>query len=248
MQDEPDIRDDAQHVGLVFLVKGHGVVVVGGHQDLGTGAFPETLLAFVQGVADGRVVLLDDETVQFGQIRGVVSDRILHQQDALDAVLQDVHGGVPAVLQELDDGDDEVRGVVPAEDAVEMSHVPVLHLLVDLLREGGQKDDGSIRSDFLGAAGELEHVDFAHVVHRDDQVVALRTSLHQLQGFHGGLHAVDHRRAGEVELGILGGDPGLDPSVLFQGELVVVVAHKEDPADPTRHQGRNRFSHRTSVR
>ena len=151
VQDEADVGDDAQHVALVFLVQGHGVVVVRGHQDLRTGPLAEALLALVEGVPDGFAVLQEDETVQLGEIDGVEADRVLHQEDALHAVLQDVHGRVPAVLQELDDGDDQVRGVVPAEDAVEMAQVVALHLLVDLLREGGQQDDGGFRVDGLDA-------------------------------------------------------------------------------------------------
>ena len=79
MQDEADVGDDAQHVGLVFLVEGHGVVVVGGHEDLGPGALPEALLALVEGVADGLAVLEEDQAVQFRQVRGVVPNGILHQ-------------------------------------------------------------------------------------------------------------------------------------------------------------------------
>ena len=112
VQDEADVGDDAQHVALVFLVQGHGVVVVRGHQDLRTGPLAEALLALVEGVPDGFAVLQEDEAVQFGEVDGVEADRVLHQEDALDAVLQDVHGRVPAVLQELDDGDDQVRGVL----------------------------------------------------------------------------------------------------------------------------------------
>ena len=244
MQDEADVGDDAQHVALVLHVQGDGVVVVGGHQDLRAGALAEALLALVQGVADGFAVLQEDEAVQLGEVGGVVADRVLHEEDALDPVLEDVHGRVPAVLQELDDGDDEVRGVVPAEDAVEMAQVVVLHLPVDLLRVGGQEDDRGFGVDLLDAAGEVEHIHLAHVVHGDDEV-ELGPGLHHFQRFHGGFRPYEHRRVGEVQFGILGGDPGLDPSVLFEGELVVIVAHQQDPADPSRHQGGSRFSHRS---
>ena len=246
VQDEADVGDDAQHVALVFLVQGHGVVVVRGHQDLRAGPLAEALLALVEGVPDGFAVLQEDEAVQFGEVDGVEADRVLHQEDALHAVLQDVHGRVPAVLQELDDRDDQVRGVVPAEDAVEMAQVVTLHLLVDLLREGGQEDDGGVRVDGLDALGEVEHIHLAHVVHRDDQVV-LRPFLHHFQRFYGGFRPLEDRRVGKVQLGVFGGDPGLDASVLFEGELVVVVAHEQDPADPPGHQGRSRFSHLSSV-
>ena len=109
-----------------------------------------------------------------------------------------------------------------------------------------QQDDGGFRVDGLDALREVEHIDFAHVVHRDDQVV-LRPFLHHLQRFHGGFRPLEDRRVGEVQFGIFGGDPGLDASVLFEGELVVVVAHEQDPADPPGHQGRSRFSHLSSV-
>ncbi len=242
MQDETDVGDDAQHVGLVFLVQGHGVVVVRGHEDLGPGAFPQALLALVEGVADGLAVLKEDQAVQLRQVSGVVPDGILHEEDALHTVLQDVHRCVPAVFQELDDGDDQVRGVVPAEDAVEVARVPVLHLPVNLLGKGRQEDDRGFRVDFLHPAGELEHIDFTHIVHRDDKV-ELGTGLHHGESLHGGFGPQEFRRVRQVQFRIFDGDPGLDPAVLFQGELVIVVAHEEDPADPSCHQGRSRFSH-----
>ena len=246
VQDEADIGDDTQHVGLVFLVQGDGIVVVGGHQDFRAGAFPETLLAFVQGVPDGLAVLQEDQAVQLGEIGGVITDRILHQKDTLDSVLQDVHRRVPAVLQQLDDGDDEVRGVVPAEDAVEMAAILVFHLPVDLLGEGRQEDDRSLGVDFLDPLREIEHIHFAYVVHRDGEVETF-PFLHHPERFHGGFRPYEFRRVGKVQFRVFRGDPGFDAPVLFQGELVVIVADQQDPADPPGHQRGSRFSHLSSV-
>ena len=138
MQHKADIGNHTQEVLLILVIQRHGIVVVGSHQDFGTGTFAENLLVLVEGVAHGIHVLLEHQLVQQRQVGGVISDRIFYQQNALHAALEDVLRGVHAVFQQLDDGNDEVCAAVPVEDMVDVAEVPPLQLPVHLLGEGSE--------------------------------------------------------------------------------------------------------------
>ena len=64
---EPHVGNHAQHVLLVTVVKLHGLLVVGGEQDLGACAFAQDLLLFVEGVLQEFGVLQQDQFVEFGR-------------------------------------------------------------------------------------------------------------------------------------------------------------------------------------
>ena len=152
VDDEADVGDDADDVVLVLLVVVVGLVVAGGHQDLGAGALAKELLFFVEGVAHGGAVLLEDEFVEERKVGGIVAHGVFDQQDDAGAHLQAVVLGVELVFEELDDGDEDVRGVVPAEDIVDAGVVALDDVAVDFLREGGEQDDRGVRQELLGLA------------------------------------------------------------------------------------------------
>ena len=235
VQDKADVRNHAQEVLLVRIVEIKGILVVGGHKDLRPGPLAEDLLLLVERIQDGGAVLLEHQFVQQGQVCGVITDRIFHQQDALHTASQNVVLGVHAVFQQLDDGNDKVRTAVPAEDVVDGGAVVLLHLPVNLLGEGREEDDGDIGPVFLHPVGEGEDVHLAHVVHRDDQVPAL-PGIGQFQRLFGGGGAHEHRRVAKVQFCIFPGNAGVQASVLFQREVVVIVANQQNPADPSGHQ------------
>jgi len=167
---EPHVGNHAQHVLLVTVVKLHGLLVVGGEQDLGACAFAQDLLLFVEGVLQEFGVLQQDQFVEFGQVGRVEADRVLDQQNGLHAALDDILLGVHLVLDQLDDRHDQVGVAVPAEDVVESRTVLLLDAAVDVFREGGEQRHGNLRMALLDDLGEREDVQFPHVVHRQDEV------------------------------------------------------------------------------
>ena len=64
VQHKADVGDDAQEILLVLVVEGYGIVVVGGHQDFGTGPLSGNHLLLVEGVADGGYVLLQYQFIE----------------------------------------------------------------------------------------------------------------------------------------------------------------------------------------
>ena len=182
VDDKAHIGDDSYDVGLVAPVEGDGIVVVGRHKDFRSGTLAHNLLLFVQGVAYRLAVLLEDKFVEQRQIGGVVAHRILHQEYGPHPHLQYVLIGVELVLQELDDGDDDVRAVVPAEHIIDAGAVAALDVTVDFPRERAQQNYRSPRPEGLGLTRETEDIQFPDIVHRDDQVELPVFPLEHLEG------------------------------------------------------------------
>ena len=202
MQDETHVGDDTEQVGFVFLVQRDGIVVVSSHQDLGPGALSGDLLLLVQGVLDGLLVLLQHHAVQSGQVGGIIPDGVLHQQDSLHTPSEHVVFGIYPVLQELDDRDDQVRGIVPAEDIVNAGTPEGLDLAIDFPGERREEYDGHVRVVPFRFFGKIENADLPDVIHGDHKVEAL-SPLEEVERFGSGLHPSDLRRVAEAQLRIL---------------------------------------------
>ena len=235
VQDEPHVGDDAQQVLLVAFVQLRGLLVAAGQQDLGPGALAEDLLLRVEGVLDELGVLQQDEFVELGQVGRVEADRVLDEQDGLHASFADVLGGVHLVLDELDDGDDELRVAVPAEDVVQSRAVLLLYPAVDVLRKGGQQRHGDIPMALLDDAGEGEDVGLAHVVHGEDEVERI-VAGERLERFGRRADACERGGIREVQVDILLVDLRFDVPVLLEDVAVVAAAHEQDFVNPVFHE------------
>ena len=152
---------------------------------------------------------------------------------------------VDLVLDEFDYGDDKVGGVVPAEDVVYVAAVFFFYAPVDFFRVGEQQHYVGVGRYRLAFVGEFEDVQFADVVHCDDEVEALP----RLQPAHclgRGVGAYYRWRIAEVEFVVFLSYLRLDASVLFEYVAVVVVAYQQDTSYPPAHQ-LCRFYHRCSI-
>ncbi len=170
MQDESYIGDDAQQIVFVTVVEFGSFVVAGRQQDFRAGALAQHLLLLVERIFQEFGILQQQQFVKFGQVGGVEADRILDQQDGLHTAVQDVFLGVHLVLDQLDDGDDELRIAVPREDVVQSRTVLLFDAAVDVFRKRGQQRNRNLRETLLDRLGEGEDVGFADVVHRQDEV------------------------------------------------------------------------------
>ena len=242
VEDETYVGDYAQHLLLEPVEQGNSVVVVRGHQDFRTCALAEDLLLLVEGVLQRRDILLENKLVEQRQIGGIVADGVFDQQYALHAAFQYVLLCIHAVFQQLDDGYYEVGGTAPAEGVIYAAAVAFLKFLPDFFRIRGEKHYRGIRSHLLHPRGEVEDVYRADVVHCDDQIETFPV-LHHTESVGGRFGTFEYRRIGEIELGILARNAHVEPAVLFQGEIVVIVAHKQDSAYAPAHQC-NCFGHR----
>ena len=234
-EDEPHVGDHAQQVLFVAFVQLHGLFVAAGQQDFGTRSLAKHLLLFVEGVFQKLGVLQQKQFIELGQIGRIEADGVLDQQDGLYAAFEDVLVGVHLVLDELDDTDDEVRVAVPREDVVQSRTVLLLDAAVDVLRKGGQQRDGGVGVALLDDPGEREHVGFADVVHREDEIERIVASQ-CLQCLGRRADARQRRRVRHVEVDVLLVDLRFDVPVLFEDVAVVAATHEQDFVDAVFHE------------
>ena len=167
---ETGVGDDTKGVLVILLVECHRLLVVRGQHHLGTATFALGGSVGVQGLGRETLRLREDIVIEVRQHRGVEADVILDEQNHLHAGLADVVVDVHLVLQQLDDGHDEVRVAEPAEDIVEDGHVLVLNALGDAVREGCQHHAGNVRVGGLDLAGHGEGIVVGITRHTDNQV------------------------------------------------------------------------------
>ena len=235
MQHEPYVGDHAQDVLLVTVVEFHGLLVIGGQQDFRPGTLAQNLLLLVEGVLEEFCVLQQDQLVELGQVGRVETYRVLDEQDGLHAAVGDVLLGVHFILDQLDDGHDQVGIAVPAEDVVEPRAILLLQTAVDVFREGGEQRDRDLGVAFLDDLGKREYVQLPDVVHRQDEVERV-VAAEQLQRFACGAHARERRRVRHVQVEVFLVDLRFDVSVLLEDIPVVAAADQQDLMDSVFHE------------
>ena len=118
VDDKAYIGNYAQQMVRIAPVERESIVIAGGKQDFGPRSLALNLLLLVESVPDGFVVLLEYQFVKYGQVGGIIAHRIFNQKDGPGAHLKYVVVGIQTVFQEFDDGDYDIRVVVPAEDII----------------------------------------------------------------------------------------------------------------------------------
>ena len=235
MEDEAHVGDDAQQVVAVAVVEVDRLLVGGGQQNLGPRALAQHLLLLVERILQKFGVLQQDELVELGQVGRVEADGVLDQQDGLDTPLEHVLAGVHGILDELDDGDDELRVAVPAEHVVEPRAVLLADAAVDVLRKAGQQRHRDLRIALLDGARECEDVGFADVVHRQYEIE--RAVLgQQVERFARRPHARERGRIAQIQFEIFRIDLRLDMAVLFEDVTVITATYQQDFMDAVLHE------------
>ena len=234
LQGEAGVADDAQRVLVILLVEGHGLLVAGGEHHLGAAALALGGGMGVKGLGGEVFRLQEDVVIEIGQHGGVEADVVLDQQNHLHAGLLHVVVDVHLVLDELDDGEDEVGVAEPAEDVVEDGHVLVLHAAGDAVAEGGEHHAGHVGPEGLHLAGHLKGVVVGIAGHTDDQVDV--GGVEHVAGLLGGADLGERGRIAHAQLGVLVEDFLVHASVVFEHKGVVGVGHNEHVEDAARHQ------------
>ena len=73
---------------------------------------------------------------------------------------------IHAVLNQFDDRDDQVCGVIPVEEIIDIGAVMSLDTTVYLFAEGREQYDRAFGHAVFGLLGELEYIQFAYAIHR----------------------------------------------------------------------------------
>ena len=231
---EAHIADDAEHVVVELFVDGPCLLVAACQHHFWSAAHTHCCRVRVQGLS-GEVLTLDEQVViEVREDGRIEADAVLDEEDELYARLLNVVLEVHAVLDELDDGEDEVGVAEPAEDVVEDGHVLVLHAAGDAVAEGGEHHAGHVGPEGLHLAGHLEGVVVGIAGHTDDQVDV--GGVEHVAGFLGGADLGERGRIAHAQLGVLVEDFLVHASVVFEHEGVVGVGHNEHVEDAARHQ------------
>ena len=138
------------------------------------------------------------------------------------------------VLDELDDGHDEVGVAQPAEHVVEAAHVLVLHAPGDAMREGGEHHAGYLGEALLDGAGHGEGIVVGIAGHTDDEVDVGR--LQHVLSLLDGRHLGEGGRIAQSELDIFVIDFLLNAAIVLEHKGIVGIGDNEYVVYATPHQ------------
>ena len=141
---------------------------------------------------------------------------------------------VHLVLDELDDGENQVGVAQPAEYIVEYRHVFVLHSPRDTVREGGEHHAGHLGEVLLHVARHVEGVVVGITGHTDHKV-ELCTPEGRC-GFVDGRHLGERGRIAQSQFGVFIENLLVHAPVVFQHEGIVRVGDDQHVIDAACHQ------------
>ena len=138
------------------------------------------------------------------------------------------------ILNQFDDGEDEVGIAQPAEHIVEDGHILVLHALGDTMTERRQYHAGHRRLDGFHLACHGKGIVIGSTRHTDDQVDA--GLVEHMACLLYGTHLCEDRRETHAQFGILIKDLLVYASVVLQHKGIIGVGHDEHVEDAAGHQ------------
>ena len=228
------IGNDTQHVVLVLVIQVHGFLVRTGQHDFRTTAHAQRTLVLVQGFGGKLLALAEHELVEIGQYGRIEPDGVFHKQnhlytDFLDVVLQ-----VHLVLNQLDDGDQQVSIPQPAEHVFEDTQILVFHPFLDAMRKRSQHYQRQMGILPLDVAGDVEGVTVVGTRHTDDQVEHGVAQLLPCLLSRGHLGKTGWIAQAQVHVFIK--DLLIDAAIVFEHERVVRIGHQQDVENTLCHQ------------
>ena len=231
---ETHVRDNAQHVILVLLEDADRLLISTGQLDLGTATHTQRLLVTVQRLLGEHLALLEHELIKMRQGGRIETHRILDQHDDLHTDTFRIVRRVHLILNQLNDGEQQLRVTQPAEHIINGTQVLVGHPLRDLLRERGQHHDRDGRIQLLDLLGRRENIPVIHIRHADHQ---LEVPVFQLsQSLLLGSHLREPGRITQAQRGIFIKYLLIDPPVVLQHESVIFGRDQQHVIDALVHQ------------
>ena len=216
------------------MIEGHGLLVGACQHHLWAATLALRRGVRVERLGGEALALEEDIAVEIGQHGGVEPDVVLDEQYHLHTGLLDVVLDVHLVLEQLDDGEDEVGVAEPAEDVVEDRHVLVLDAAGDAMRERREHHTRQVGEVGLDVACHGERVVIGIAGHADHQVdIGVGEHVACLLG---GAHLGKRRWVAHTQLHILVEDFLVYTSIVLEHERVVGVGHDEHVEDAVGHE------------
>ena len=167
---ETGIADDTQHIITITVIPLHRLLVVGGQHHLRTTTFTLGGSMGVQRLGREVLRLCQNIIIEVREHGRIETDIILYEQDHLHACLTDIVLNIHLVLNQFDDGEDQVRIAQPTEHVIEDSHILVLDTFGDTMRERGEHHTRNLWSHLLHLTSYLKGVVVSITWHTDHQV------------------------------------------------------------------------------
>ena len=188
----------------------------------------------VQRLFGEHLALLQHELIQMRQGGRIETDGIFHQQDNLHPHACRVVGGVHLVLDEFDDGKQQLGIAQPAEHIVDGAQILVGYPLGNLAGEWCQDDNRDVRVARLDFRRRGENIPVIHVRHTDNQLEI--TVLQLRQRLILGRHLREAGRIAQTERRIFVENLFVHTPIVFQHKGVVFRRDKQHIINALIHQ------------
>ena len=219
------IGDDPEHVFLVLFIEFHGLFVGACQHNLRPSAHAQCALVPVERLGGEIETLLQHELVEFRQDRGVETYAVFHKQYHLHTHFLHVVFQVHLVLDELDDGQQQVGVPQPAEDIFEDAEVFVLHAGGDAVAERREHHQWQFLIAVLYGAGNVKDVGRVGARHDDDEVETVDRKVGIGLGFCG--YQCEARRVAKSKRRIFVEKLLFDAAVILEHEGIVRIGDEQ---------------------
>ena len=162
------IREYAQHIVAVFLVKAHGFFVVAGKQNFGTPAHTHHTQVVVERFFRELFRLVKHIFIEQRQRRRIKTDGVFHQHNRLYANRPHIVFHVHFVLDQLDDGKQQIGISQPAKNIVHARNILFLKHPRNRFRKRREQHDGDIRKFVLDDFRLGKNFVVVHIGHAND--------------------------------------------------------------------------------
>ena len=231
---EAHVADDAQNVVGVALVDVPRLFVTTRQHHFRSSAHTQRGGVVVERLGRKSLALHQYILVEIRQNARIESNRVLDEQNHLHAHLFDVVFDVHAVLNQLDNRENQVCVAQPAEHIVENRKVFVGHPSRDAVRKRREHHAAHVGMLLLDLPRHGKRVVVGVARHRNHEVDVRR--LHHLAGLLDGRNLRERRRIAQAEFHIFVVNLLLDTPVVLQHKSVVGIRHNQHIVDSTHHQ------------
>ena len=146
---------------------------------------------------------------------------------------------IHSILNQLDDRDNQIRGVVPVKQVVDIRLVHLLHASIHLFAERRQQHNRTIRQNSLCLFRKIPYLIASGTVNDQYQVkytICIICIINQSDRFPRRLCTHDSRRITQIQFQVLLCYLYVDTAILLECKTVVVIANQQNPPHALRHQ------------
>ena len=144
MHYKTDIGDHTDHIPSVLLIEFHRFVIARCHQHFRPRSLAQQLLLLVQRISYRDTILLQYQFVQQRQVCRIVTYTVFDQQNSTHSLIENVVLCIHPILNQLDDRDNQIRGIIPVKQVVDIRLIHLLHASIHLFAERRQQYDRTV--------------------------------------------------------------------------------------------------------